>query len=438
MSAFEIVRLLVTLILSVAFIVVASRRFNLHPFLTLIFATLFFGLASGQGFSQTLTSMQSGFGSLVQQIGLVVVLGSLLGTIMEKSGAMFTVGIVMAKVFRHRISLAMLATGLLVGIPVFADSGFIILSKMLPAVAPGNTPILLSLATGLYTTHTLVPPTPGPLTAAANLGLNNHIGLVMLVSACFSLITGLVAWLAASQLGKRFTQQQAIETIATPSMAPWRAFMPIVVPVLLIALGASAAFDFYPPQIARVVVVLGTPVYALLIGVVLAFLFRVPDATVDWSKHIGVSLQDAGGILLITAAGGAFGSTIKSSGVELMLRAWQFDVGGLIWIMIIAFVIAACLKTAQGSTTSAMIITSALMAPVAAAAGVTQAWHLTLMLMAIAGGGMTVSHVNDSYFWVVSRFGVVDHRHLMQSYTPITGIMGLTVLTLALLMALIT
>lgn len=436
--SFEIVNLALVLVVSVAFIVLASRKFELHPFLALILAALFFGLATGQGFSDTLKTMQAGFGSLMQQIGLVVVLGALLGTVMEKTGAMYTVGLVMANLFRHRVAMAMMATGLLVGIPVFADSGFIILSKMLPAVAPGSVPTVLSLATGLYTTHTLVPPTPGPLTAAVNLGLANDLGLVMLIAACFSVSTGGIAWLLTIKFGRKFTLTQPIEPVTMSRIPGWRAFTPIVIPVLLIAVGASTAFEFFPRNLTPIARVIGMPVYALIIGLVLAFILRPRNTLIDWPRYIGASLQDAGSILLITAAGGAFGATIKSSGLEAMLSSFQFGHGSLAWIMILAFIIAALLKTAQGSTTSAMIITSALLAPVATAAEITSAWHLSLLLMAIAGGGMTVSHVNDSYFWVVARFGSIDHKQLMQSYTPITAVMGLTVLFMAILLALLT
>jgi gluconate:H+ symporter, GntP family len=431
----EILILFSALGVAITFIIFSARRFNLHPFLALLTTTLFFGIATGQGFAGTLQSIQSGFGSLMQQIGLVVVLGALLGTIMEQSGAMYTLGITMARLFKHRVSLAILATGLLVGIPVFADSGFIILSKMLPAVAPGNVPTVLSLATGLYASHTLVPPTPGPLTAAVNLGLNAHIGFVMLVAIAFSIMAGCVGWITANIFAKHLTSMPSTELMQPTTMPWWRAVLPIGLPIVLIAVGGFRELLPMHPTTGLTLQVLGTPAYALLVGVTVAYVLRPRALAVEWGKHIGNTMQEAGSVLLITAAGGAFGATIKSSGLESMLRAMEFTSTSIMTIMLIAFAIAALLKTAQGSTTSAMIITSALVGPIAAATGITDTWQRTLLLMALAGGSMTVSHVNDSYFWVIARFGHVDHRKLLQSYTPITAIMGISVFVLALLLS---
>ena len=192
-----ILQISIGLLISITAIILLTRFVNLHAFFSLIVACFLFGLIVGKSFIEILTTMQSGFGSLLQHIGLLVAIGSCLGVLMEKTGAMGVMSQSIVQGFgKKNAVLAMTFIGVIVGIPVFCDSGFIILSKLIPSIAAQTTanPAQLSLAlsTGLYTTHSLVPPTPGPLTAAANLNMGENMSTMILIGIIASIPVALV------------------------------------------------------------------------------------------------------------------------------------------------------------------------------------------------------------------------------------------------------
>ncbi|HRG07182.1 MAG TPA: GntP family permease [Cyclobacteriaceae bacterium] len=432
----------IALLISIAALISVSRYFKLHAFFALLLAAVLFGLIMGKPFLEIFTSMQSGFGLLLQQIGFLVAIGSCLGTVMEKTGAMATLGNKIITAFgTSRTTLAMAVIGLLVGIPVFCDSGFIILSRLIPALASSAatpTQLSLTLSTSLYTSHTLIPPTPGPLAAAANLGATSHLGLVMLVGLIGSIpITG-VAYFLSRKLGLRITT--TTPAIETPEVHPHSTiliFIPLVIPIVLIAL-ASLPTLIPALQSWSILQVIGNPAVALLIGLSFSFLLIRSKQKQTWPGWISEALKDAGIILLITGAGGAFGAVIKSSGLDLILKDVLADsqAGGIVFLLI-AFALAAILKTAQGSSTSAIIITSSLLAPLTAGAGFSAPLDLATLILAIGGGAMTVSHANDSYFWVVSQFSGIRERDAYKSFTLITLAQGLTALATSVLIYLL-
>ncbi|MBX2916611.1 MAG: GntP family permease [Cyclobacteriaceae bacterium] len=432
----------IALVISILALIAVSRLLKLHAFFALLLAAVLFGLIVGKPFLEILFTMQSGFGLLLQQIGFLVAIGSCLGTVMEKTGAMATLGNKIITSFgKSRITLAMAVIGLLVGIPVFCDSGFIILSRLIPALASSAaTPAQLSLAlsTSLYTSHTLIPPTPGPLAASANLGATSHLGLVMLVGLVGSLpVTG-VAYFLSHKLGLRIsTTTPNIETPEVHAQSTILISIPLAIPIVLIAV-ASLPTLIPTLQSWSILQVIGNPAVALLLGLSFSFLLIRGNQKQTWPGWISEALKDAGIILLITGAGGAFGSVIKSSGLDLILKDVLADSqsGGIIFLLI-AFAVAAILKTAQGSSTSAIIITSSLLAPLTLGAGFSAPLDLATLILAIGGGAMTVSHANDSYFWVVSQFSGIRERDAYKSFTLITLAQGLTALATSVLIYLL-
>jgi GntP family gluconate:H+ symporter len=172
-----------------------------------------------------------------------------------------------------------------------------------------------------------------------------------------------------------------------------------------------------------------------MIGLLLSALMIKRNETKEIPMWISTALKDAGIILLITGAGGGFGAAIKTSGIDILLKEYVSNSSsqGIIFILI-AFVIAAILKTAQGSSTSSIIITSSLLAPLAATAGFVSPAQLSVLVVAIGGGAMTVSHANDSYFWVVSQFGGISSRDAFRSFTLLTLAQGLTALITSILL----
>lgn len=384
--------------------------------------------------------MQSGFGLMLQQIGFLVAIGSCLGIVMEKTGAMATLGNSIVKSFGpKRTVLAMSLIGVVVGIPVFCDSGFIILSRLVPSIASASgtsAQLSLALSSGLYATHTLVPPTPGPLAAAANLGISSHLGLVILIGLLSAIPVATVAYFLAKKLGVNIPVTLAdIQSMDQKNHTLLLCLLPLLLPILLIACGSLPTFFNSLQSQATLFQIIGNPVLALLIGLLFAFFLIKGKQKQEWPGWIAEALKDAGLILLITGAGGAFGSVIKSSGVDLILKEYLSDSQSAgVAFLLVGFSLAAVLKTAQGSSTSAIIITSSLLAPLAPSAGFDSPVALATLMVAIGGGAMTVSHANDSYFWVVSQFSGIHERIAYRSYTVITLAQGLTALLTSILL----
>lgn len=440
----ELIRLVIGLIVSIATLVLLNRYLKLHAFFCLLIAALILGVITNIPFQKIIGAMQTGFGSLLGQIGFVVALGSCLGIVLEKTGAMHVIARRILSTFGERRSLfAMSVLGLLVGIPVFCDSGFIILSRLIPTIAaqggvPGSS-LALALSTGLYTTHSLVPPTPGPLAAAANLGLAENIGNVILIGILGSVPVGFTGYILAKKFGATFqvTSKENFQPTNNSNIAAWKAFLPLLAPILLITLATFPKVFGISGTVAQVLSILGQPFVALVIGLLLAIPL-IPRTEKGWPDWISTALMDAGIILLITGAGGAFGSVIRESGLENILKNIfsDYKVSGVFFICS-AFLIAALLKSAQGSTTSSMIITTSLIAPLVGAAGFGSSSQLAVLVLAVGSGGMCVSHANDSYFWVVSQFGGLSPADALKNFTRITFFQGVTGLLTAVVLFLI-
>jgi GntP family gluconate:H+ symporter len=441
---FELIRIIVALVLAIGALILLNRFLNLHAFFCLLMASLILGLIIGKPLAEIIAAMQSGFGSLLQHIGFIVAIGSCLGMVLEKTGAMEVISQKLVYLFGAKRSvLAMSAIGMIVGIPVFCDSGFIILSKLIPSIAAqASLPaasLSLALSSGLYTTHTMVPPTPGPLAAAANLGLSENLGDMILLGVIGSIPVGLVGFLFSWKIGRNLTLASTrTEIPAVRKLSAIKAFLPLILPIVLIAFATLPSVLGWTGYASTIILVVGQPVVALLIGLLLAFTLIPHIDKTNWPGWITEALKDAGIILLIVGAGGAFGFVIKTSGIDLMLKSHitALHAGGVIFLCI-GFVLAAILKTAQGSTTSSMIITSSLLAPLAAAAGIITPAQLSTLVLAIGGGAMTVSHVNDAYFWVVTQFGGFSTRDAFRSFTLITLLQGVTALITAIILLLL-
>lgn len=410
----------VLLILSILFIIVSTVRWRLHPFLALIFAAFIFGIFSGMKLPDIISAVTGGFGGTVSSIGIVIVAGTIIGVFLERSGGAFTMAESVLKLTgKKNVPLAMSVTGYIVSIPVFCDSGFVILNPLNKALTKraglslSTTAIALSL--GLYATHTMVPPTPGPIAAAGNLGAD--LGLVILVGLIVAIPALLAGWFfSIKYASKIFIDPQpelTEEEIAKKSKEAPRAlaaFLPIVVPLLLILLKSISDFPTKPfgdGAFRNFIGFLGNPVTALLIGVLIAFALpkKLTKDMVSMNGWIGQAVLSAGVIILITAAGGAFGRVLQNSGVAKILGEQLAKTNLGIWL---PFIIAAAIKTAQGSSTVSLVTTSALLAPLLGPLGFTSNLAKALVTVAIGAGSMVVSHANDSYFWVVTQFSNMD------------------------------
>jgi GntP family gluconate:H+ symporter len=432
--------LLLAIAAAVLFLILAGSKLGWHPFFALLLTALGLGLLIGLDLPAIVQLLKEGFGNLIGSVGLLIVLGSIIGVALERSGAARTIADLIVG-SGSAIGLRLVVLGAIISIPVFCDSGFIILAGLLPALAlrtGGNAaPLALSLAGGLYLTHTLIPPTPGPLAAAANLGADGAVGTIMLLGAVVALPVILVTWKASAYLGNSITATPPGATEATTDQSPSlsASLWPLLLPILLIGLGSVLALTTDGRGAFRYLGWITDPTIALLLGTVPALRLPSSGPKMDWIKD-GLSI--AGPILIITGLGGAFGAILKASPLASDVSQWVGDeqLSGTT-LLLLSFGIAALLKTAQGSSTGALVITSGIVAPLLPLAGFTAPVDLALLTLAIGGGAMTLSHANDSYFWVVTRFSGIDLKEAYRSYTPLTAVMGVTVICTVLILHLI-
>lgn len=407
--------LIVLLILAVAFIVVSTTKFKLHPFLALIFAAIGFGLLSGMPFAEIVNSVNIGFGDIVGHIGLVIVIGCIIGTFLEESGGAYVMAQGIVRLAgKKRVPLAMLIVGCFISIPVYADSGFVILSPLNKAITKKSgislacTAIALSL--GLTITHCLVPPTPGPVAATAILGAD--LGLVILIGLIVSVFVAAESYFFVTRYASRTYidpdpdgEITVEEDDAKDKPSALRSFLPVVVPLVLIVFKSISDFPGAPfgeGVAASVLRFIGEPVIALIIGMILSFFLpkkfdRELLSTTGW---VGKSLTSAAVIIMITAAGGSFGMILRNSGIADILGESLAGANVGIWL---PFIIAAALKSAQGSSTVAIVTTASLIAPMMEALGFVSPVGKALAVMSLCSGAMVMSHVNDSFFWVVTQ-----------------------------------
>jgi len=430
------------LILVVAIIVWLTARLNLHPFLALLFGAISIGFLSQMSTSVLIGSIAGGFGSTLQSIGIVIAAGAIIGEYLHKSGgAHVLANNILQNVGEKNSPLAMSLTGYIVSIPVFCDSGFIVLSALNKAIAKRTkiplTILAIALASGLYTTHVFVPPTPGPLAAAATIGAD--IGRVLILGLIVSIpVMGAALLWAVKVCGRyqvdyEYTEDEPAGSDVSPSFKA--AVAPILVPILLIAFKSVAEIPSQPlgdGLLFQTAIFLGNPIIALLIGVCTAFLMVKGGRKKIQNQWLEEGLNKAGSIILITGAGGAFGAVLRET--NLSAFAEQFaSIDGL--GVLIPFLIAAFLKTSQGSSTVAIITTAAICAPLVESLGLDSSNGLALAVLAIGAGSLTVSHVNDSYFWVVSKFSEMDTSVALKTHTVATLIMGFTGLVTIQLLA---
>ena len=438
------------------FIVVATSKFKLHPFLTLIIASFITAFSYGLPSANIAGIITSGFGGILGYIGLVIVLGTIIGTILEKSGAAITMADVVIKVLGKRFpTLTMSIIGYLVSIPVFCDSGFVILNSLKQSMANrmkvSSVSMSVALATGLYATHTFVPPTPGPIAAAGNLGLGSNLGLVIFVGIFVAAVAALAGTLWANRFANVEPDGEGAEDLKNnvddfeqlketygvlPSAS--RSFAPIFVPILLICFGSIANFPSAPLGngfLFDLLIFLGQPVNALMIGLFLSIsLLKSDNKIKEFSERISQGLVVAAPILLITGAGGAFGAVLKATEIGTFIGTSLSALGIGIFM---PFIVAAALKSAQGSSTVALVATSALVAPMLGDIGLASDMGRVLTVMAIGAGAMTVSHANDSFFWVVTQFSRMSVKQAYKAQTMATLVQGITAMTLVFILSLV-
>lgn len=437
--------LLIHIIGAILWIIVGTSRLRINPLICLATASIWVGIAAGLGFLQALQEFTKGFGSLIGQIGLIIILGCVLGVLLEKSRAAFVLAQVIWQYLGKKIpALSTTLMGYLVGIPVFCDSGFILLNPIGKnlAKASGISPLTfsLSLAGGLYLSHILIPPTPGPLAVAGIFQMEQHLGLILLMGGVISIPVFFVITWWANRFKNQFPSDcdKADDKMIDDARKLPSALIPalvILLPLVLITLGNLTQF-VNQAQIAQLMQILGHPVVAIAIGVLVGLLFLK-----DWDSGQGMmevafksGIESAGPILILTGAGAGFGAILRQANLEQMFTnlGATGDAGGAFWILL-TFGLTAFLKTAQGSSTSAMIIGASIVLSVVPTALLVNNMYTVLIMTSIGAGAMAVSHANDSYFWIIKEFTGLTVKEALKSFSLLSALMAATTLVTILL-----
>ncbi|MEM6348813.1 MAG: GntP family permease [Bacteroidota bacterium] len=429
--------LVLLLLLCVGFIVYATTQLKLHPFLALLAAALLFGLLSGMEVKTLLDSINQGFGNTLGGIGLLIILGVIIGAFLENSGGAFSMADKVIKwIGSKRLPFGMALIGYVVSIPVFADSGFILLTPLNKALTKKAGKSLavtaVTLGLGLMASHVMVPPTPGPIAAAEFLGAD--LGQVILWGIIVSFVALLPGIWFANKFGSKIyidpqpdIDEAQLEKQRAQAPSAGLSFLPIIVPILLIVI---RSFNNYLKLVESgwlfsVIEFLGTPIIALLIGFGLAMLLpkKLEKEMLSTRGWVGKALKDAAIIIMITGAGGIFGKVLQNSDLPLIIQEYLGDANLGIWL---PFIIAAALKSAQGSSTVAMLTTAPIIAPLMTSLGFVSEVDKALAVLAIGAGAACVSHANDSFFWVVSQMSNMSVSVAYRLHTIGTGVVGLS------------
>lgn len=417
-------QVLLSLAAGIGLIVLLTVKFRVHAFFALFLACFVVGLGVQLPFAEIITAMKEGFGHILKNLGFVIMLGTMLGVILEHTGATRVMAAAILKLVGEKnAAAAMGITGFIVGLPIFCDSGYIVLSGLNKSVARRSGVSILvmsvSLASGLYAVHCLVPPHPGATAAAGILGTD--IGKLILTGSLVAIPATIAGCWWASFMGKKIpvnhdVEEDETENIDIPNIPVWRAFLPIIVPILLIGLGAFGDMAGG----LQIFHVLGDPVIALFIGVVLAFR-AIKKETM--SKLMAEAAEKAGSILVIIGAGGAFGAVLATTNIGTHFNE-TLHLGNL--GIIFPFLLTVLLKTAQGSSTVAIITAASIIQPLLPALGLDSDMGRLLCMLALGGGSMMISHANDAYFWVISKFSGLEMQPMLKVYSAATMLMGLT------------
>ena len=456
-------------------------KLKLHAFLALVLVSLLTALATRIPLEDVVTTLTGGFGTTLASVALLVGLGAMLGRLLEHSGgAQVLADSLIGRFGEKRAPLALGVAALLFGFPIFFDAGLVVFLPIVFTVARRLGGSLLTyglpVAGAFAVMHAFVPPHPGPVAAAELIGAD--IGLVLV----FGLIVGLPTWYLGGYLfglwaGRRYdvavphildddaprtaddepdpsvegtspgiasSGSRATETATRPAPPRFGTVVGILLlPLVLIflntglsTLSTAGALD-ETSFLVRAGQLLGATPVALLITVLVAMVVlgvRRGESGAQVESIVNSALGPVCAIILITGAGGMFGGVLRASGIGQALADVLGDIG--LPVIVAAFVISVLLRVAQGSATVALTTAAGLMAPVVEATDGLSSVDLALIVLAIAGGATVLSHVNDSGFWLVSRFFQMDEKTTLKSWTVMETLLGTIGFLLALVLSL--
>ncbi|MCD8351068.1 MAG: GntP family permease [Planctomycetaceae bacterium] len=463
---------IIAMLLGIVFLMVLVIKTRIQAFPALILSAILIGLLSGHTASATISAVTTGFGNTMASIGIVIGLGCIMGKFMEKSGAAKRMALtILPAVGVRNADIVLGLTGFLVSIPVFCDSGFVILSSLAKEFSrlTKKSMILMGgmLGMGLYITHFLVPPTPGPLAVAGAFGID--IGLFIIGGLLLSIPLFIFAVIYFRWVAKRFpavipdrsddelqnlsTSQRIVldkilakqesgkdlesgdfhELLKAEDLPPAGiSFATLLVPVGLILLNTLVGIAGVTGPVREFFILIGHPITAIFIAVLMAmFILGRKMGKEEALKCVEQSLADAGLIVFVTAGGGALGNVIRVTGAGDLMA--QGIAASPLPVILVPLLIGTLLRFPQGSGTTAMITGASILAPMLATLGL----NPLIAGLALCLTTMCPSYLNDSYFWVVTRFSGFDVKTSLKTWTvgtiilPIFGSIIIIVVNMA-------
>ena len=433
-------QVLLSLTAGITIIVLLTAKWRVHPFFALLIACFVVGLGVQLPVVDIINSIKEGFGNIMRSLGFIIVLGTALGVLLEKNGSTGVMAnYILKKTGKRYPALAMSITGFIVGLPVFCDSGFIVLSGLNVSLArkTGTKMIIMavSMATGLYAVHCLIPPHPGAAAAAGIIGVS--YGRLILIGILVAIPAMIVGYLYAGYAGKKYAEDEIQQEETDPNIqkstpSVIRAFLPVVVPVVLIAIKSFT--DTNQTGVWKIFSFLGEPLMALSVGVLLALTAIQSTERKNTNHWLQEAVEKAGSILVIIGAGGAFGAVLAATHIgQHFSEVLPLASMGIVF----PFLLTSVLKTAQGSSTVAIITAASIVQPLLPALGFVSPDSKLLCVLAMGAGSMMISHANDAYFWVIARFEKIDMQTMLKVYSVATVLMGLTTLLMVYLLSLL-
>ena len=416
----------------VALLFLAITRFKWHVFLAVLVPILLFALVPGIDRKVFISAFETGFGRTVQSIAVVIVLGSLLAEALKHTGAIERITLSMIKwVGETRMPLALTFTGYLVGIPIFADVGYVILNPLVHSAAIRTGLNMGAMATGLIgallLTHAIVPPTPGPLAAVAI--VQADMGKVILFGCIICFGASLVGWLYGRWAGPRIESPPSAEFVgqsfadrglALPT--PARAFVPLLLPLVLIAGQSVLALALPADHVVNVAMqFLGWPVVALALGV----LFAYRNATKDQSGErtsiwVENALRISAMMIMVTGLGGSLSQILRQTPAVDVIAQGMASTG--IPSIFLPFVLGVVGNMITGSATVGVITAASITAPMMPTLGLSP----EATMLAGSCGSVIIKYVNSSYFWVCTTLTRMPLRSALISFGGVTFVNGIS------------
>ena len=437
---------LAVLVIAIAVVFVLIIRMKINAFMALITAATTVGLLSSNvALGDVMPEVAGAFGRVCGGIGIVIALAALIGQCLMESGAADKIVRVFVRALGEKnASLSLLSSGYVLSVPVFFDTVFYLLVPLARAmrVRMGSHYVLfvMAICAGGAVTHSLVPPTPGPLAMAAT--LNFDLGMMILVGALVGVPMSIVGWLFAKNRdaaldiplretpGLTLTELESLaksDEDRLPSF--FMAMLPIVLPVIFITSNTAVNAIDKTSSIAGLTGFLGNPNFALLVSAAISLYLLASQkgySLGELAKPVETAFASGGLIILITAAGGSFGGMLVKAEVGTTLGDLARDFG--IPFLLLSGLLATLIKVAQGSGTVTMITVSSIMAPLIIATP--PPYHPVYVACAIGSGSLIGSWMNDSGFWVYKQMSGFTEMEALKTWTPLLAIMGVAGLIL--------